>query len=64
MILTVVFAMGFFDKVKNALGSKKEDVKSQNGMNDEIMDKPTPTDKIRNFKYLDDLIHSGKKGLV
>ena len=53
--------MGFFDKVKKAFGSKKEDVESQNGMNDEITDKPTPNDKIRNFKYLDDLIHSGKK---
>lgn len=39
MILTVVFAMGFFDKIKKALGSKKEDVESQNNdgnvLNDE-----------------------------
>ena len=41
MILNVVFAMGFFDKVKNALGSKKEDVKSRNSVNDEVIDKPT-----------------------
>ena len=27
--------------------------------NEEIIDKPAPNDKIRNFKYLDDLIHSG-----
>lgn len=87
--------MGFFDKVKNAFGSKKEDVESQNNLNDEttfnesiendngtfneeiqsedsektpaneeITDKPTPYDKIRNFKYLDDLIHSGAKEIV
>ena len=93
--------MGFFDKVKKALGSKKEDVEYQNDINDEltdestftesigndngnfnddkeiqsedseeipaneeITDKPTPTEKIRNFKYLDDLIHSGAKEII
>ena len=43
MILTVVFAMGFLDKVKKALGSKKEDVESQNSVNDEVIDEPTFT---------------------
>ena len=33
-------------------------------VNEEIIDKPTPDDKIRNFKYLDDLIHSGAKEIV
>ena len=56
--------MGFFDKVKKVLGSKKEDVESQNSVNDEVIDKPTPNEKIRNFKYLDDLIHSGAKEIV
>ena len=42
--------MGFFDKVKKALGS---DDKSQNR-----------DENIQNFRYLDKLIHSGKKEIV
>ena len=93
--------MGFFDKVKKVWGSRKEDVESQNSVNDEvideptstesigkdnenfnddeeiqsndleetpaneeIIDKPTPNDKIRNFKYLDELIHSDEKEII
>ena len=89
--------MGFFDKVKNALGSKKEDAELKNSAddelidksepiesietenlneeiqsedseeiptNEEIIDKHSPNDKIRNFKYLDDLIHSGIREIV
>ncbi|WP_407421847.1 hypothetical protein [Methanobrevibacter sp.] len=44
--------MGFFDKVKKAFGSKKEDVESQNNVNDEIIDKHEPIGTIednRNF---------------
>ena len=33
-------------------------------MNDEITDNPISTYKIRNFKYLDDLIRSGLKEIV
>ena len=54
--------MGFFNKVKKALGSKKEDVESQN--NSEAMANKEINDKIRNFQYLDDLIHSGAKEIV
>ncbi|WP_407377199.1 TIR domain-containing protein [Methanobrevibacter sp.] len=35
-----------------------------NLINDEVFDKSTFTDNIRNFKYLDDLIHSGVKEIV
>ena len=68
--------MGFLDKVKKTFGSKKEDVESHNNndndeitnklepTNEKIIDKPTPNDKIRNFKYLDDLIHSGIKEIL
>ena len=92
--------MGFLDKVKKAFGSKKEDVESQNSVNDEVIDKPehietidedgnfndneeiqsndseedlvndevidkpTSNEKIRNFKYLDDLIHNTVKEIV
>ena len=85
--------MGFFDKVKKAFGSKKDDVESQNtvnekltgksepieslddekiqsndleetSVNEEVIDKPTPNNKIRNFEYLDNLIHSGMKEIV
>ena len=62
--------MGFFNKVKKAFGSKKED-ESQNinnkityeksSVTDEIIDKTT---KFKNFKYLDELIHSGEKKIV
>ena len=86
--------MGFFDKVKKAFGSKKED-ESQNSVNDEVIDEPTfteniendneeiqsndleetlvndelidkstPNEKNRNFRYLDELIHSGVKEIV
>ena len=92
--------MGFFDKVKKAFGSKKED-ESQNSVNDEVIDEPTftqsiekdngnfndykenqsedseethvneevideptPDEKIRNFRYLDELVHSGVKEIV
>ena len=60
--------MGFLDNVKKALGSKKENVKSvdsdENSVTDELIDKPIPNEKIRNFKYLDELIHSGMKEIV
>ena len=56
--------MSFIDKVKKAFGSKKEDVESQNNVNDEIIDKPSPNEKARNFRYLDDLIHSGAKEIA
>lgn len=55
--------MGFFDKVKMAFGSK-EDAESYNIVNDEATGKPVPADDIRNFKYLDGLIHSGVKEIV
>ena len=41
--------MGFFDKVKKAFDSKKEDGESQDD---------------RNFKYLDNLIHNGANEIV
>ena len=45
-----------------------EEIQSSNSeeipANDEITDKSTPTEKIRNFKYLDELIHSGTKEIV
>ena len=46
--------MGFFNKIKKVLDSTK----------DETIDKSSPTEKIRNFKYLDELIHSGTKEIV
>ena len=39
--------MGFFDKVKKALGSKKED-ESRNSVNDQLIDEPTFTESIEN----------------
>ena len=42
--------MGFFDKVKKAFGSKKEDVESRNSVNDEVIDEPTFTESIENEK--------------
>ena len=56
--------MGFLDKVKKALGSKKEDAESQNNANDEITNESSLDGKMRNFKYLDDLIHGGSKETV
>lgn len=55
--------MDFFDNVKNAFVSKKED-ESQNSVNAEAIDKLTSNEKIRNFKYFDDLIHSGVNEIV
>lgn len=56
--------MGFFDKVKKTFGSKKEEVESHNIVNDDVIGKPAPADDIRNFKYLDNLIHSESKEIV
>ena len=45
-----------------------EEIKSNDSVetpaNEEVTDKPIPNDKIRNFKYLDDLIHSGVKEII
>ena len=45
-----------------------EEIKSNDSVetpaNEEVTDKPIPNDKIKNFKYLDDLIHSGVKEIV
>ena len=40
--------MGFLDKVKKVFGSKKEDVESQNSVNDEVIDEPTFPESIEN----------------
>ena len=52
--------MGFFNKVKKAF--KKEDESQK--VNNKINYESSGTDKIKNFKYLDDLIHSGVKEII
>ena len=48
--------------------NENEEIQSNNleeiHANKEVIVKPTPTEKIRNFKYLDDLIHSRVKEIV
>lgn len=58
--ISKVLAMGFRDKLKNALASDKkqnEDFQSQN-------DNEIESETSRSFKYLYDLIHSGVRGIV
>lgn len=55
--------MGFFEKVKKAFDSgEKEDGKSQD--RDENIGNDETSEKIKNFIYLDDLIHSSVKEIV
>ena len=70
--------MGFKDKFKNVFwaGEKKkggtdnredhmgEDAQSSDSQENYSTGKPAPTGKTKNFKYLDDLIHSGDKEII
>ncbi|WP_405307078.1 right-handed parallel beta-helix repeat-containing protein [Methanobrevibacter sp.] len=59
--------MGFIDKVKKALGSGKKEDESRNDENivtNDIIDQSPPNEKVRNFKYLDNLIHSEEKHII
>lgn len=55
------------DKSINNNFDEEDEIQLQNSQkltNNELNDKPTSTENIRNFEYLDDLIHGGEKDIV
>ena len=60
----------FIDKptFTQSIENDNEEIKSEDSeethVNEEVIDAPSPNEKNRNFRYLDELIHSGVKEIV